>query len=344
MLAFLSSNGFITSGGYLAIFVLCVAQSCCIPTSSELTMGLAGVLAAQGKLSLPGVIIVGVVGELIGAVIAWWIGRVGGRPFVTRWGRYVLITRTDLNRAEAWYNRHRRGGVFIGRVLPVIRSFVAIVAGISEVPITPFVIFTALGSLVWLGLMAGIGYSVGSNYKSITKGFSDVGYVLVVIVVIAVAVLFVHRLRTYRHLREMEDREDALADAAAGGAVAARVEAGGAGSAGGAAGGSRSAGGEGRLSRAVAARQAERASAAAGGGAAFTPDSRIDRAAAARHAARGRSGRSGRSGTGADPGAGGAGGAGGSTGSRQGPLPRQYGEPADPARDPRQSGPQHRKR
>jgi membrane protein DedA with SNARE-associated domain len=216
MLALLSSTHFITSGGYLAIFVLCVAQSCCIPTSSELTMALAGYLAYKHQFSLPGVIAVAALGELIGAYIAWVIGRTGGRAFVGRYGRYILLTRTDLDRAEDWYGRHRRGGVFVGRLIPVIRNFVAIVAGVAEVPLVPFGIFTALGSLVWDGAWAGIGYGIGSKYKEITKDFSDAGYVLALLVIIAIVVVFVHRWRTYKELRTTEDREAALADAAGG--------------------------------------------------------------------------------------------------------------------------------
>jgi membrane protein DedA with SNARE-associated domain len=204
VLAFLASSSFITSGGYFAVFILCVAQSCCIPTSSEITMGLAGALAATGKLNLAGVIAVGIAGETIGAYIAWAVGRTGGRGFIERYGRYILVTRTDLDRAEAWYGRHERSGVFVGRLLPVIRSFVALVAGVAEVPAVTFGVFTVLGSAIWLGLMAGIGYGVGSNYHKVLHVFSDAGYVLAVVAVIAIVVVVLHRLRTYRHLRELE--------------------------------------------------------------------------------------------------------------------------------------------
>jgi membrane protein DedA with SNARE-associated domain len=207
VLALLSSSSFITSGGDLAIFVLCVAQSACIPTSSELTMGLAGALAATGQLNLVAAILVGTVGETVGAYIAWVVGRTGGRRIVERYGRYLLLTRTDLDRAEAWYGRHERSGVFVGRLLPVIRSFVALIEGVAEVPLIPFGIFTFLGSLVWLGAMAGIGYAVSSNWHRVVHVFSDAGYVLGVLAVIAIAVAFVHRLRTYRHLRDLEAQQ-----------------------------------------------------------------------------------------------------------------------------------------
>jgi membrane protein DedA with SNARE-associated domain len=217
VLAFLSSTSTIASGGLLIIFLLQVAQSCCIPTSSELTLAFAGVLAYQGHLNLVEVIAVGVAGELVGAVIAWVIGKTGGRAFVTRYGRFVLLTRTDLDRAEAWYGRHRRGGVFIGRCIPVIRNFVALVAGVAEVPIAPFVIFTFLGSLIWDAAWASIGYGLGSKYKELSKGFTDAGYIIAVLVIIAIVFVFTHRWRTYKHLRATEDRDAALADAAGGG-------------------------------------------------------------------------------------------------------------------------------
>ncbi len=158
LLALLNPTGFVTSSGYIAIFLLSVLQSCCVPTSSELTLGFAGVLAAEGKLSLPGAIAAGVCGEVVGACIAWVIGRTGGRAFVDRFGRYLLLTHRDLDRAEAWYHRHERWGVFGSRLLPVIRNFVALPAGVVEVPILRFGLLTAAGSLLWDGAMALIGY------------------------------------------------------------------------------------------------------------------------------------------------------------------------------------------
>ena len=145
MLALLNLTHFVSSSGYLAVFLLSILQSCCVPTSSELTFGFAGYLAATGKLSLVGVILVGAAGEVVGAYIAWIVGRYGGRTFVDRWGKYVLLTHHDLDRAEAWYDRHGNWGVFAGRLIPVIRNFVAIPAGVAEVPLLRFGILTAAG-------------------------------------------------------------------------------------------------------------------------------------------------------------------------------------------------------
>lgn len=198
MLALLNFTSFVSSAGYAAVFVLSVLQSCCVPTSSELTLGFAGVLAAEGKLNLAGVIAAGAAGELVGAYIAWLIGRYGGRPFVDRYGKYVLLTHHDLDRAERWFKRHERWGVFGSRLLPVIRNFVALPAGVAEVPLLRFGILTALGSLIWDGAMAGIGYGVGNSYTTVMHGFSYAGYVLAAVAVAAIAFVIWHRLRSYR--------------------------------------------------------------------------------------------------------------------------------------------------
>src|SRR5665213_4474582 len=197
MLGILNFTNFVASSGYAAIFILSLLQSCCVPTSSELTLGFAGVLASEGKLSLAAVIAVGAGGELVGALIAWVIGRTGGRAFVDRYGKYVLVTHHDLDRAERWYARRERWGVFGSRLLPVIRNFVALPAGVAEVPIVRFAILTAAGSLIWDGAMAAIGYGVGHNWQSVMHGFSDAGYLLGGLAVLAIAFVIYHRYRSY---------------------------------------------------------------------------------------------------------------------------------------------------
>ena len=197
-LALLNPTSFVSTSGYAAIFVLCVLQSCCVPTSSELTMGFAGVLAASGKLNIAAVIAIGVAGEVVGAYVAWAAGRVGGRAVVDRFGKYVLLSHRDLDRAEAWYQRHQRFGVLGSRLLPVIRNFVALPAGIADVPLVRFGALTAVGSLIWDGAWAGIGYGVGTHWHAIASAFGDVGYVLGVLAVLAIAFAVYHRYRSYK--------------------------------------------------------------------------------------------------------------------------------------------------
>lgn len=198
ILALFSPTSLVASSGYAAIFLLCVLQSCCVPTSSELTMGFAGYLAATGKLNLGAVIAIGTAGEVVGAYVAWVIGRTAGRGFVDRFGKYVLLTHADLDRAEAWYDRHERWGVFGSRLIPLVRNFAALPAGVAEVPLLRFGLLTAAGSLIWDGGMAGIGYALQAQWRSVMHGFSDAGYVLGVLVVLALAFVIYHRYRSYR--------------------------------------------------------------------------------------------------------------------------------------------------
>jgi membrane protein DedA with SNARE-associated domain len=202
VLGLLNFNHFVQTSGYAAIFALSMLQSMCVPTSSELTLGFAGVLAGEGKLNLGGVIAVGVAGEVIGAYIAWCVGRYAGRGFVDRYGKYVLLTHHDLDRAEGWFDRNGSWGIFVSRLLPVIRNFVAIVAGVAEVPLVRFGILTALGSLVWLGAMAGIGYGLSHSYRSIAHAFSYTGYVLAAVAVVVIAFGVWHRYRAYKAATE----------------------------------------------------------------------------------------------------------------------------------------------
>jgi membrane protein DedA with SNARE-associated domain len=198
VLALLSFTHFVSSAGLAAVFVLSVLQSCCVPTSSELTLGFAGVLASEGKLNLVAVILVGAAGETVGAYIAWFVGRYGGRPAIERYGRYVLLSPHDLDRAEAWYDRHGPSGVFVSRLIPVIRNFVAVPAGVAEVPLVRFGLLTALGSLVWDGAMAGIGYGLGNSYQKVMHGVSYAGYVIAIVVVAFIAFVVWHRWQSYR--------------------------------------------------------------------------------------------------------------------------------------------------
>ncbi|HYA67268.1 MAG TPA: DedA family protein, partial [Acidimicrobiales bacterium] len=152
---------------------------------------------------------VGVAGEVVGAFAAWTIGRTGGRAFVDRFGKYILLSHADLDRAEAWYQRHQRFGVLGSRLVPVLRNFVAVPAGVAEVPLVRFGILTAIGSLVWDTAMSAIGYGVGGHWRSIAHGFSDAGYVLAAVAVVAVAFAAVHRYRSYKEATALRSEAQA---------------------------------------------------------------------------------------------------------------------------------------
>ena len=204
MLGLLNFTSFVSSSGYVAIFLLCVAQSCCVPTSSELTMGFAGVLAASGKLNLAAVIAIGTAGEVVGAYVAWVIGRTGGRRFVDRWGEYLLlICIPDLDRAEALVSATRALGRSREQTGPVRPQLCGPSGGRGRGP--PRALRSPhRGRQPHFrnGAMAGVGYGVGSQWKAIMHGFSDVGYVIAALAVLGIAVVIWHRYRSYRAATE----------------------------------------------------------------------------------------------------------------------------------------------
>jgi membrane protein DedA with SNARE-associated domain len=199
---------FITSWGYLAIFLLTVAEAACIPVPSEITLGLGGALASgynpfrgtieAHPLNLAFVILVGVCGEMVGSFVAYGVGRTGGRALVDRFGKYVLLSHKDLDRAEAWFDGKGESVVLFARFIPLVRSFISLVAGLAEMSITKFVVFTVIGCTLWCAALASIGYSLGSSWHHVLKAFSYAGYIVGALVVLAIAGAIYHRVRTMR--------------------------------------------------------------------------------------------------------------------------------------------------
>jgi membrane protein DedA with SNARE-associated domain len=194
---------FIASYGYLAIFVLMVAESACIPVPSEVTMVFGGALAAGAiagaHLNLVLVIAVGVAGNVAGSYIAWGVGAYGGRAAWRRWGRYVLLRPEDIDRADGWFKRHGAKAVFFGRLLPVVRTFISLPAGIARMPPARFGIYTLAGCIPWTAALAWAGYAVGANWQHVVSAFHGATYVIaaviVLLVVIAVGLLVRRRVR-----------------------------------------------------------------------------------------------------------------------------------------------------
>ncbi|MGH9298204.1 MAG: DedA family protein [Acidimicrobiales bacterium] len=191
-------QSFLSHWGYLALVVLTFAEAACIPIPSEITLGFAGYLAATHRLEIVAVILLGTLGELCGAYVGWGIGRWGGRPLIDKLGKFVLLTKHDLDRSEAWFQRRGEPAVAIGRVLPIIRTFISLPAGVAEMPPVRFGLATVLGSLIWCTALSILGYELGSKWQEITKGFSDAGYVLIALVVVVFAAFIAHRYRAVR--------------------------------------------------------------------------------------------------------------------------------------------------
>ncbi|HEX3592676.1 MAG TPA: DedA family protein [Pseudonocardiaceae bacterium] len=201
---------FIAHYGYVAVFLLMVAESACIPIPSELIMLLAGALAggavAGAHLDLVTVIVLGALGNVVGSYLAWAVGRYAGRSAVRRWGRYVLLTEHDVDRAQRWFDRHGTWSVLVGRVVPVVRTFISLPAGLATMPPLRFGVATAVGCLPWTAALGVLGYVVGTRWQAVADAFHGPTYALaglVAVLLVAGAVVFVRRrLAELRRERE----------------------------------------------------------------------------------------------------------------------------------------------
>jgi membrane protein DedA with SNARE-associated domain len=198
----------LSSSGYPALFVLAFLGAMCIPIPSELTFGFAGALcstafltgsnAADHQLQLWAVIVVGTLGTVCGASVAYAAGRYGGRAFVDRYGKYVLLSHEDLDRAERLFTRWGDGLVAVGQMIPLLRAFVGFLAGVAKVRWVAFLVLTTLGAAAWVSLISTIGYEAAGSWHQVLKWFGAAGYVIAALVVIVLVVAFVHRWRRYR--------------------------------------------------------------------------------------------------------------------------------------------------
>jgi membrane protein DedA with SNARE-associated domain len=191
-----------------------------LPAFSELVMVVGGALAAGAfgaSLSLFGtdlqhgfrsylaVSLAGTLGYLVGAIFGWWIGLYGGRPLLDRYGGWLHLGPEQLERAEAWFDRYDDWAVLVGRVTPVVRSFVSIPAGIFRVPFGRYVVLTLIGSAIWCFALAGIGWALGSSYESFHHKFGFVEIAVVAGLLIGIAYLVVRRRRANRLERSASD-------------------------------------------------------------------------------------------------------------------------------------------
>jgi membrane protein DedA with SNARE-associated domain len=202
----------IQSYGVLAVFILMTAESCLIPIPSEVTMPFAGFMAARGLLNIYEVIIVGSVGNLAGSLLAYWLGAAKGEPWVRfairKWGKWLLIKESDFDKGKRWLERYGNPVVFVSRLLPIVRTFVSLPAGIAKTNLVSFSVLTFVGSLLWSALLAWLGLTLGANWMAIEPWFRKFQYVIAALIVVAIGVYIWSHLRR----RNEEPKEDAVLD------------------------------------------------------------------------------------------------------------------------------------
>jgi membrane protein DedA with SNARE-associated domain len=191
----------VAAGGYPVVFLFIMLESTLVPIPSELVMPFAGFMASQGKFSLPVILVINSVGALVGSGICYWIGVVGGKPFLVKYGKYFLVGQHEIARTEAFFARHGNKTILIGRFLPVIRHIISVPAGIARMPLPGFFLQTFLGSTIWGGVLILLGYYVGANWKTFSNELKHVDHIIAAILVLALVALgirFVVRRRRER--------------------------------------------------------------------------------------------------------------------------------------------------
>ena len=188
------ATDFIDSAGLVGVFVLMTLESACIPIPSEAIMLFAGFNVSQGTLTLVGVVAAGVAGNVVGSLIAYAAGYWGRVELLER-NRLIHISPAQLARADAWFERYGSVTVFFTRMLPIIRTFISLPAGVARMPVGRFTALTAAGSLPWVLMLALVGREVGDNWESWRKHLHYADYAIVAIVVVGVGYLLLRRRR-----------------------------------------------------------------------------------------------------------------------------------------------------
>ena len=186
--------------GYGGIVIAMAIESCCIPLPSEIIMPLAGFMIVQGAagFNLIGVSVAGAIGCVVGSAVAYWIGATGGRELLLKYGRYVMISQHDAETADRFFARWGDPTIFFTRLMPIVRTFISLPAGIARMNFPMFVLFTFVGSLIWCFILALAGQQLGTHWKDVGGTLHKYDYVVAAVLLVLVG-LFI-----YRHRRQAQ--------------------------------------------------------------------------------------------------------------------------------------------
>jgi membrane protein DedA with SNARE-associated domain len=176
----------LSHAGYLALFFGMLLESAAVPLPSEVILPFGGYLVSQGRLDLVGAVAAGVAGGLVGSLVLYAVGRFGGRPFLERYGRYVALRPHHLEAADRFFARYGEASVFVGRLLPVVRTYISLPAGIGRMRPVPFLMYSLLGSVPWTIALVLVGRALGSRWRDLGPFLHDAYLVLAAGIVVGV--------------------------------------------------------------------------------------------------------------------------------------------------------------
>lgn len=199
--------------GYYAVVVLMILESACIPIPSEVTMVFGGFLVSRGRLDFFWVGMLGTLANVLGSWLAYWVGLIGGRPLIERWGKYIFLRKHELDRAEVWFEKHGEAAVFVSRLLPVVRTFISLPAGVAKMPFAKFTVYTFLGCLPWTFALTWAGFLLGENWETFLKYGEPVSIAIGVILLGVLIWWLVRRARAKARAELDTEGETATPDA-----------------------------------------------------------------------------------------------------------------------------------
>jgi len=194
----------ISNGGYLGVLFLMALDSAHIPMPSEVVMSFAGYLVSIGRFNFWWAVLAGTIGSTIGAEISYWVGIKGGRPFVEKYGKFVLISRRDIIRADKLFKRFGHSIALFSRIIPVVRTFISMPAGIFKIPFVSFTVYSFIGSFIWSWMLVYVGFYFGENYLTIKDKFRSIDAFIVALGVAAFIFWVIHFIKEEREIKREE--------------------------------------------------------------------------------------------------------------------------------------------
>lgn len=188
----------IADHGLIAVFALMLLESACIPVPSEVIMLYAGYLVSTGTFGLVAAVAAGVLGNVTGSILAWYVGRTGGRTLVVRHGRFIHVTEPRLAQADRWFEQYGERVVLFSRCVPIVRTFISLPAGIARMPLRRFVLYTTVGCIPWVLGLTLLGYAVGANWERLHQRIAFLDYAVAAAAAAGIAWLLLRLRRSTR--------------------------------------------------------------------------------------------------------------------------------------------------
>ena len=192
----------ISTLGYPGIFLCMTIEGACIPLPSEVILTFSGFLVSTGRFDFALAALAGALGNLFGSSIMYYVALKGGRPFFEKYGKFLLISRSDLDFGERWFQKYGDPAIFLGQLLPVVRTYINLPAGILKMKYVAFAIYDLLGAIVWSVFLVFIGYKFGQNWKDIEIYFSKFNTLITILVVAAIVFFIYHQVKKFREIQQ----------------------------------------------------------------------------------------------------------------------------------------------